>query len=384
MSQKKTIKINTEFFKIPNEKKTKKKRDPKITPLIQPNSIKKELLNRIKMHKNKTPSSSVKKEIDSFEDEFLDSIQYLDSLSKAKQKEKESFQTNTMIPSTHVMIPSTHVMIPSINTMIPSTNTMIPSTNTMIPSINTMIPSTNTMIDLELPESLKEQSFPQETIMNHPLSIQFLEPTIQSIEPLHSVLEEIKVEDVPYGCLKGGNKPTYRNWKNTTQKNTTNVTNMTITTPSLEMTEREKKLEALKDRSRREKERENLEIQLNEEPLLSKKPENELKELLEEPKKFIKKTKKTTYTLGKSKTLRNVGVLIKDRQTRKKILNAQKDLKKEAIHDVKKYLRKHGLMKTGSNAPNDVLRKIYESSMLTGEIMNENKDILLHNLVNDS
>ena len=47
-------------------------------------------------------------------------------------------------------------------------------------------------------------------------------------------------------------------------------------------------------------------------------------------------------------------------------------------------MKEHGLIKAGSNAPNDVVRKIYESSMLTGDIINKNKDTLLHNFLSDA
>ena len=96
-------------------------------------------------------------------------------------------------------------------------------------------------------------------------------------------------------------------------------------------------------------------------------------------KHITKKTIKRKYTLGRSKIKKTISVLIKDRGTRKKILNAQKELKRKNINDIKTYLREHNLIKTGSNAPNDVLRKLYESAMLSGEITNANTDILLHN-----
>ena len=102
------------------------------------------------------------------------------------------------------------------------------------------------------------------------------------------------------------------------------------------------------------------------------------------PKQYLKKTLKRKFTLGKSDKLRRIGVLIKDRQTRKNIINTQKELKKMDITDVRKYLRQHGIIKVGSTCPSDILRKTFESAVLTGEVTNTNKETLLHNFLNEN
>jgi hypothetical protein len=55
------------------------------------------------------------------------------------------------------------------------------------------------------------------------------------------------------------------------------------------------------------------------------------------------------------------------------------------MEDVRKYLIKKGLIRVGSSCPNDVLRKMYESSMMMcGEIQNHNPDNLLYNYLNNA
>jgi hypothetical protein len=54
-----------------------------------------------------------------------------------------------------------------------------------------------------------------------------------------------------------------------------------------------------------------------------------------------------------------------------------------AMEEVKKTLIKKGLIKVGSTAPTDVLRKMYESvSLVCGDIQNHNPDNLLYNYMN--
>ena len=47
--------------------------------------------------------------------------------------------------------------------------------------------------------------------------------------------------------------------------------------------------------------------------------------------------------------------------------------------NLRNYLRKHNLMKIGSSAPDNIMRGIYESAYLSGDVYNNNAEILLHN-----
>ena len=95
--------------------------------------------------------------------------------------------------------------------------------------------------------------------------------------------------------------------------------------------------------------------------------------------RIIKRTISRKYTVGRKIGGRKVSVLIKNLKTRRKIQEAKKQLKKTETSEIKKYLKSHGLLKVGSVAPNNVLREMYESAMMGGDIHNNNGQVALHN-----
>jgi len=97
-----------------------------------------------------------------------------------------------------------------------------------------------------------------------------------------------------------------------------------------------------------------------------------------------KKIYKRTYKIGRSKTEPKVGVLVSNKTIRSRISTEAQLLKQTPIQDVRRFLIKKGFIKVGTNAPNDVLRKMYETvSLVCGEIQNHNPENLLYNFIND-
>lgn len=98
-------------------------------------------------------------------------------------------------------------------------------------------------------------------------------------------------------------------------------------------------------------------------------------------KNKIKQTITKKFKLGKGAGNNAVGVLIKNNETRNRVSNDIGDLKRESIVEIRKYLHSHGLLKVGSDAPPDVLRNMYETAKLTGDVNNVNKEVMLHNFI---
>ena len=375
MSTKKTIQINPELFKMSKTKKNKEKKDLTLNPIITPNNLKNKLLKRIKEHKNlkgDNPDKNPQIESTDYTDEFYGALGYLSDLSK---KQKSNALKERLINKTL----KNH-----------QPNTQMDKTN----------------ISLDLPPELQE--------------------TYNTIIPGSNEIFKLKVNDVPYGCLKNGQKKTYREWKELNNNNIKIDVPDIIRPPTppkknlfsseempIQSLTREEHLEQIKNKLKQIQNEENTKKQkiletyldasslgtsslgtssLDTSSLDTSLFEDEddddvnIKEILKEKEKettktYLKKTLKRKFTLGKSDKLRRVSVLIKDNQTRKNIINTQKNLKKTSITDVRKYLRQHGMIKVGTTCPSDILRKVFETAVLTGEITNTNKETLLHNFL---
>ena len=413
MSSKK-INIDPKVFNISSKTRSKRNVPTKI-PAISPNILKNKLLKRIKEHKtkeieNEKKQSSTEKfssdkpqlveksllDVDKYNNEFDDSMSLLQSLSKDKKENDYKQNKKTEINRKTVKHYSNEAPTPYVN--------------------------------LELPEILKEPLIVENSYFN--------------IKPNNAV---------PYGNLKNGFKPTYREW-NKTHRNISQPAILIPNNNNIIVNERENRMKKLREKLRQNPLLEKVEqnapypplpnpslgkVSAPQEPnplqesnpLLGKveqkapnalplssltvspftvapyvdlvpsvdlapplekvdfvPPSGDFAPLLPkvdkvDVKRSIKRTIRKRYTLGKSKIKRSVAILLKDNKTRKNVITAQKELKRQPINDVKQYLRDHNLIKVGSNAPNELIRKTYEYSMLAGDITNNNKDTLLHNFM---
>ena len=308
MTDKKTISINPELFKISNNKTKKQKTT---IPTIS-SSLKNKFLKKVANSKNEKLKNKKLFVQDPLENnEFEKSIQYISHLIHDEKKEN-LYNKSIKQPTEQPIIP----------------------------------------VMTELSMELQEEIIP-EPVSNSTISLNY------NID-----------NEVGYGCLKNGLKPNYRTWiktkkNNCLEENTKPIKQTFIqNTPSL--------LEEIPIQ----------EIPLQQIPIHKK--QNIQKEVVSIPtEQTIKKTIKKTYTLGKSKMYRKIGLLLKNKTIKQKVLDAQKELKKTDIKSIKKYLVDKGLIKIGSNAPVDVLKELYENAKLTGEVNNSNKETLLYNFINE-
>lgn len=206
-------------------------------------------------------------------------------------------------------------------------------------------------------------------------------PTISSqfteqLPPISST-QENTVETPKWGCLKGGQLPTYRAYHGTMRnhqrpKPVMELEPMTAN-PFLGIGgAREEIIKQMSEKYQMGNVMENHGMSTVRNPTQIRKPK------IKKQRKVVRRT----YRLGKSKVFPRVSVLVSNKTVRKEINDKIHAIKETPMHEVRSYLVKNGFIKVGSSAPNDVLRRMYENlKIMNGDIKNHNTETLLHNFL---
>jgi hypothetical protein len=350
MNDKKTISINTAYFKQSGNKKSNnqtRSRKPKPLSIIAPNDLKRNLIKKVKEHQHnlhnsynqnntnetKNGSNNDQKMNRFFPDEFKESLDYLVQLSK---QHKENTQNTQNTQNTPIQ-----------NSYINPQN----SNNQQKRNINSFYNTPSNFqleqVDIELPISLKD--------------IQYSSPNLNTTLD-KSNISQTSNDDKPYGCLKNGFKPTYRNYMKTLKKrptkndniNGSNRNNLNHIKNFVHTTYKNKNLRSTDFRKSKSS-------------------------------KYVTKQIKTRrFKCGRNKKTRKVGVVLKSGKTRSKVLAEKQNIKARPYAQMKNELYKKGLLKIGTNAPRNLVTEIYENCILSGDVLNKNKDVLIHNYMNDT
>ena len=393
MSDSRKILINESFLSSSTSKKNRKggnvktKKD-KPKSVIKPNSLKKTLLEKIKKHQQhekmtkdeasrnessrhefvRDKSDNPTKNDNQFHDNFMNSLEYLNKLNEKNRTDKKNrTKRNKSMKNGAVVGGSNNKPVPMIQSPVeplvlvdlpmdfdnrhtvqqPYVNnnghfgetiihTSTMNENPMYGGANIPVPYPITPVQTIIPI----QPIPQVQPIHH-------------VQPIPQIQSRPITTDTPYGCLKGGKKPTYRIYHNKTLKNkplTIETSNRhTNNNTSIVNTERKQKLA-------------------------------ELKKSYKKIRQKKRTTRKSTFTLGKVGG--KVSVLIKNNATRRKVKREHGLLKQKSIVEIKKHLYDKNLLKIGSAAPNDVLRTLYEQSILAGDVTNTANDVQIHNFMN--
>ena len=346
MSDKKTIQLNESFLVTNNKTKKsrggKKPKKEKPKTLIKPNKLKKDLLERIKRHQQQEKiskpleeNSNSEEKNEEFHKDFVSSLDYLNKLSSKQKtrknklgKHNKSLKHKPLAGGTKPNLHSDILPFPNDPMISLDLPTDFDSQSPVI-KLSSMLPNK---------PSFNSQNIPIVNPNKEPSSV------MQFNDPMNNLTLN---PDPKYGCLKGGTKPTYRQLHNKTLKNNTNIKNTNIKNTNIPR----KNLKNLKN----------------------------FKKFRQKSRKIIK----TKYNLGRDNKNRKLSILIKNNTTRRKIKREHGLLKQKPINEIKKYLYERNLLKIGSVAPNDVIRTLYEQSVLAGEINNLSNNISLHNFISN-
>ena len=411
MGTQKILQINPELFQFNGGKKSSKKKERKTKPIqdktqsLKSNKLKKELLKKVKDYqknketevikdekskeKNETmPSSNLfdSKDFENndFEREFNKSLTFLHELSKKnkdKNKKKTLKLSNTDI---NIDIPKDCLIYNSAKE--PSYGCLKNGSKPTFRDLNKTqkhnTNNTNTQKRLQL--ALENNTYYDHSEFHN----KYQTHTNDNVETNKPNIQLKIIENTSQETLNGANlsnneiiTASYDYTNNyPTNKETLNVIDLNKN----DLNKNDVKEKILTKEILTNEIITNKEDNLTNETILNK---EDSKEELPKEESYIPKLRRITrtykYKLGKKKDSKHIGLLIKNRETQKKIKQEVSQLKQQPIQNVKNFLREKNLIKLGSQAPNDVLRKLYEDSVLAGEITNTNNNNLVHNYLND-
>ena len=398
---KKTIVINPDFLKLPMRgNKTRKNSDKPITP--KPIKIRTELdktykrraLNYIRKHQEdkykrlmkgvesnevvgRGNNTNTNTYADNFKSDFDDSLDFLQKLTdQTAQKIQVHNATLRRTPGQPPIVPnSTLFHTPVLNSILDQQQ---PS------PVNSGFSRT--------PERISGAT----SVVNGGLSREDLSSKDNENSPFSPSPLPVHLPKPMYGCLKGGLLPTYRTLKAQEKIDLAHSPTLAlrsgIATNSLEnvaktetpatyqpnlvgglprLTPEQQRAELKQFLEKRKEEKDRIELVKRQRNILN-------------PVKKQKRITRRTFRVGKSKHYPRIGVLIPNKTIRTQVLANKQKMREIPLQDVRKYLIKKGLIRVGSSCPNDVLRQMYESSMMMcGEIQNHNPDNLLYNYLHN-
>jgi len=377
MSSPKILKINPALFKFGRDKKSSKK-EKKIKPVddknssMKTNKLKKELLKRVKDYQKTKETATYNEEKNKetnlakqdtnlfsadetnntdFEREFNKSLTFLHELSKKKKairnksmKAVPHIDVNIELPKDSLMYNNVKVKTPTHGCLKNGTLPTFREANRTQKN-NTTNPGKRLIIDLGNNKYFECK----DPILDNNINIE--NQPIQPIQPIQLKIKE-EPQEIQTTYIEPQVKPIIYSYEPKEAKEANEAKETTLSDISVDTT-----------------------------------PSNTIVSSSENTidlhiPKINRITRTYKYTLGKKNGSKHIGLLVKNRETQKRIKQEVVQLKQQPIQEVKNYLRTKNLIKLGSQAPNDVLRKLYEDSILAGEVTNNNASNLVYNFMN--
>jgi hypothetical protein len=342
MSDKKIISINPELLSFSNfsSGKTQKKRQP----------VEKEL-------KMKSPAEPRKASTKTLRNKLLQYIRKTQEENYKKMHSGESPEITTRVsPAKPPPFTGSNTFEESIAFM---NNIQNQVNNSVAPSREPLVHTLKNYQSLSTPSINNIYNTIHDNVTEYTNNIGVIDNALPAIT--------MKMPQTPqWGCLRGGKLPTYRSWK--TQKHRPMITNPSPLFQGGSTNQGIMTLDTSPEKTIMHKTREKIAAE-------QKKPTMQYKK--------HKKTIKRTYRVGKSKYAPKVSVLVSNKTIRNTISEKTHAIQQIPIEDIRRSLLKQGFIRVGTTAPNDVLRKMYESvSLICGEVQNHNPDNLLYNFLN--